>query len=230
MGFLASFIPSVIGGLSSWLGGRAQAQGVAQQNAANAAQAQKQMDFQERMSDTQWQRGVADMKAAGLNPALAYQQGGASSPVGAQATMQNREQGAQTEASGISSAASHALDTMQQLQAIKQSMAATAKDAATADLTDNQAALTRAQNAYLQEVTVPYTQQQERESISRMNVNMKQLQLIGTQTRATAARALLDELQGGGEARAQNQFWQNPLVRSTLPWMQEFGRLFSHVK
>lgn len=42
-----------------------------------------QMAFQERMRGSQYQTAVGDMKAAGLNPMLAYAQGGAGTPSGA---------------------------------------------------------------------------------------------------------------------------------------------------
>lgn len=61
----------------------------------NSAEAQKNRDWQEMMSNTAYQRAMADMKAAGLNPILAANLGGASTPGGAQGTIAGASMGLQ---------------------------------------------------------------------------------------------------------------------------------------
>ena len=79
----------IIGGVATLGGAYITAQGQKATNAANAQQAKEAMAFEERMSNTAYQRGRKDLEAAGYNPALAYNKGGADTPSGKTANMEN---------------------------------------------------------------------------------------------------------------------------------------------
>lgn len=92
MGFLESIglktSAPLISGAVGLLGAKSQRD----TNRKQIGLAQDQMDFQREMSNTAYQRAMADMKKAGINPIMVSKLGGASTPAGAMAQLKDPSQ------------------------------------------------------------------------------------------------------------------------------------------
>lgn len=176
--------PLIIGAGITALGHYA---GQSSANAANAREAERNRRFQERMSGTAYQRAVVDMRAAGLNPALAYQQGGASSPGGAQARFESTG-----EALGRGVSAAQTIASAQALKA--QTQADIAMKAAQTNFTDAQA------------------QQIRLESAARLATLQQGIKLSSAQT----ARTKMETLEKQLDTSFKSSTWEQRVVRENL--------------
>lgn len=109
---LSAVLPAVVGGIL----GNEQTE---ETNEANKQIAEGQREWEERMSNTAYQRSRDDMTKAGLNPILMARLGGASTPTYQTPTMQNPAQYTQNAAQGVVSNALNVMSTRQQVATMK---------------------------------------------------------------------------------------------------------------
>lgn len=154
---LGTAIGAGLGVVGDIVAGNASADAQREANQTNRDIARENREWQASMSSTAYQRAMADMRAAGLNPILAYSQGGASTPSGSTTNVQAVEP-------TVSRVASSAADAMNMYQQVRGQDAAIKQQEAQTMVAQAQAAktITDAKNATLQgkilEAEVPVRQ------------------------------------------------------------------------
>lgn len=216
-------IAAIGSGIAGFLGQR-------ETNTANAELARENTAFQERMSNTAYQRQVKDLEASGLNPMLAYVKGGgASTPTGTVLPMQNAL------ASGVASAESVAR-TSRVPHEIGKITADTAYSRAQTWLTQSQEALNFA-SADQKRSHINFMENQ----VNKIQAEIKNIPDEGERIKAaakqlTASAALLDQQRLTDVQRANSLRWMAvktmlegdllALEKSAVEQAENFGREF----
>lgn len=200
---------SLIGSGLSYLSGR-------QTNKMNQAIAREQMAFQERMSSTAYQRGVKDLKKAGLNPMLAYMKGGASTPSGASIAMQNPAANLGGEMAAGASSAVAAYKASNESKAIKsrigldKELTEAAKQKALSDSASAHKAVSET-NILNSQLGAVRAEAQARKKIAEINETMavpdawinRAAPIIGVGASAFGIKGILNKLLDRGEEKIQ---------------------------
>ena len=182
-------------------------------NQQSLANQQQNQDWLSNQRATQYQTAVSDMKAAGLNPMLAYTQGGAGTPSSspAQVHLPAPRQNA------MGNAVSSAQQGMQSMNAIQQAEQSRAQT----NLIDEQANLTRAQyfNALDEN---PYFKGKAGAQIAQMEYNQALSRLTGANTNLAKQAFTIQAPEAGKATTKWGQF--------VSPYIKDFTSAAGAVK
>lgn len=192
-GLVGSFFGGPVGGSIGGALGGAIDDDNAQDRAENfeTSASRAQMEFQERMSNTAWQRGMDDMQKAGLNPMLAISQGPASVPNGAKAVYPGN----------VGAQASQARSSAMQAEAAS-SQARTAADVGSSTVKRIAQEITNLQSTDQQIKAIVQNLGQEYQNLVKQNWNLSE---VGNHIRSQIAKI---------EAETANLPWEQLRIRA----------------